>query len=491
MQLKNKENKMKKILFIIVFLLVGGNVDAKVILPSILSDNAVLQRNSEVVLWGKATPNKKVKITTSWNGEKYQTLSDSEGNWQQTVVTSDAGVGYSVSFNDGETTTIQNILLGEVWLCSGQSNMELSLTGNPTQPIEQATDLIFKANKDIPIRLFKVEQNPMSAPQESCSGEWKENTTEAVAKFSATAYFFAKYLNEVLGVPVGVVTTSWGGTKIESWISKEGLSKIKEYDLSGLANKDSDERYHMQPTTLHNGMIYPLRNLKFKGMIWYQGEANRSNGEEYLKLFPTFVGELRGLFDCGDFPVYYAQIAPFGYAKKNENVLMRETMAKLMSLVDKCGMVTLTDAGEETVIHPREKYKAGERFAYWALGDAYGIQGVDYRAPEYGDMQIMDADKRFPCRIAIRFDYAPRGVCFGDGMTAATTTNFEIAGEDRVFYPAQVKMMPKNEYLLEVWSDDVPNPVAVRYAFKNYVKGDLFNTFGVPVSSFRSDDWEF
>lgn len=471
-------------------ILLVSRVEAKVTLPSLLSNNAVLQRNTEVLLWGKATPNKRVKITTSWNGEKYQAISDANGNWKQTVKTTDAGVGYTITFNDGETTVLNNILLGEVWLCSGQSNMELAVTGNPTQPIKGAADLIYKAKRETPIRMFTVEKNPASTPQDECGGEWRENTGDAVAKFSATAYYFAKYLSEALDVPVGVITTSWGGTKIESWISKDWLAMVKQYDLSALAN-DDDELYHMQPTTLFNGMIYPLRNLKFKGMLWYQGEANRPNAEEYLKLFPVFVNELRSLFKCGKFPFYYAQIAPFGYGKGNQTILMRETMAKLMDMVENTGMVTLTDAGEETVIHPREKDKVGARFAYWALGDAYGVEGVDYRAPEYAGMLLLPAENRFPCRIGLRFKHDEHGICFENGVTTATSKNFEIAGEDKVFHPAEVKIMHKNEYVLEVWSDKVPNPVAVRYAFKNYVKGDLFNTFGVPVSSFRTDDWEF
>ena len=242
-------------------------------------------------------------------------------------------------------------------------------------------------------------------------------------------------------------------------------------------------------------MIEPLKDISVTGALWYQGEGNRFNPEAYLSLFPTFVEGLRSHLNSGEFPFYYAQIAPYSMNNDFSWVAMREAMSKLMSLTPRTGMVTLTDIGEQNRIHPRFKREVGERFALWALGDHYGVGGFDYRAPEFREVKLIAAKGKHPNKLGVYFDHAPNGLCMVD--RDVDSSNFEIAGEDQVFYPAMAKVSastaikPTNESgpLVEVWSDKVPNPVAVRYAFKNYVVGDLYNTFGIPVSSFRSDAW--
>ncbi len=467
-------------------LLCASVAQAKVTLPTLLSDNAILQRNSKVLLWGTASPGHKVTITPSWSGDSYTAKANAKGEWEVEVTTSDAGEGHSITFDDGEQTTINNILLGEVWLTSGQSNMEMPMRGNFTQPVEGAAELILQAKPSTPIRYFEVGRNPQAAPTGEVQGAWQQHTPEVVAGFSATAYFFAQYIFETLGVPVGIINSSWGGSRIEAWMSREMLSEFKEYDFSAIDRGEVIEKASTDKCYLYNGMIAPLLNYKIKGMLWYQGEANRPNADEYLELFPIFVNTLRKEFNCGEFPFYYVEIAPFSYGKPMANVYMRETMGKLMDRVSNCGMASVVDCGESTVIHPRRKRAAGERLALWALGNTYGCTGVDYRAPQFDEFVTLEADNRLPKRLALKFKHAPRGVCFGANQTSQL---FELAGEDRVFHKAEVRLMHHNEHYLEVWSDQVSEPVAVRYGYKNFVVGDLFNTFGVPVSSFRSDSW--
>ena len=476
-----------KLSLIAIMACIALSSSAKVLLPNLLCDNAVLQRNTAITLWGTAKPNSKVEITTSWNNKMYQTKASSDGEWSTAVSSTDAGGPYTLTFDDGEgVVKIKNVMLGEVWITSGQSNMELTMLGNPTQPIEGAIDAVLKAKRTTPIRLFKVEKNATTSPQSDVNGRWSENTAESVLSFSAASYFFASYLNEVLDIPIGIINASWGGSKIEAWLSKETLLKHKSYDLAHLDKPHFEGSPLHTPALMYNGMLAPLKNYKFKGLLWYQGEANRNNSEEYKKLFPLFVNSLRDYFDCGNFPVFYAQIAPYDNFGKGTNVvLMREAMAELTHLVDNCGMVTLTDIGEKLSIHPRYKREVGERFAYWALGHCYGYDFIEYRAPEYKAMKIFKDKRRGTC-VALSFDYAPQGVSF----KGENSRCFEIAGEDRVFYPAETRLQKNKAYCLELWSDKVPNPIAVRYAFHGYAKGDMFNNFGIPVSSFRTDSWE-
>ncbi len=492
--------KIRVNLLLLLALLGVSTAQAKVVLPSIFSDNAILQRNSNVLFWGKATPTREVLVIPSWTNESYKTQADADGNWQIEVPTPDAGQagvvdekgsvsknGYVVRFDDGQVTEISNILLGEVWLCSGQSNMEMPMKGFPMgQYTADVMDRVVKAKASTPIRTFTIPRSNSNSPMESCKGSWAVHSPEMVSNTSAAAYFFAEYVQEVLGVPVGLVVTSWGGSNIEAWMSAEMLTEVGEFDLSHLGTDQTFEKPHQTPSCLYNAMIYPIIKYRIKGMLWYQGEANKERPEQYPALMSSFVSHLRKESGSGEFPFYYAEIAPYGYpASTNEPALMREAMAKGEELIPNCGMISLLDAGEEFLIHPSNKKAVGDRFAYWALGHTYGIEGVHYRSPKYKEIKVLESNNGEPSHIAIKFDHAPNGICFAPDTPSVL---FEVAGADQKFYPAKAKTIRGN-YNVEVWSDEVPSPVAVRYGFKSYVKGDLFSTFGLPVSSFRSDDW--
>lgn len=454
-------------------------VGAKVKLPSVLDNHMVLQQKSDVRLWGSADPNKKVVIRTSWNGEKYVTKSDEEGRWLVTVRTSEAGGPFEISFDDGEKVTLQDVLLGEVWLCAGQSNMEMPVKGFQGQPIEGSNDVIASANPEVPIRMITIERAVSKIPLDSCKGEWQTNRPESVANISATAYFFADYLHKTLRVPVGIVVSSWGGTKVEPWMSRSVLESFSEVGLNHL-DTDGTPNLYSAGCVLHNAMLYPIRNLNLKGMIWYQGESNHDLPELYRRLMPAFVQDMRRLFGIGDFPFYYVQIAPYVYEGLGQTLSARLREAQMQNLTDipESGMaVTMDIGGSAYCIHPEKKREVGTRLAWCALAKTYGMKGISYSGPVYERSEIK-GDK-----IVLAFSHADGGLL----IRGSQGNGFEIAGSDRIFHPAVVRIAGSDR--LEVSSKEVPEPKSVRYCFHNYAEGTLFNGYLLPASSFRTDDW--
>lgn len=471
---------MKRNLFLIVVLIFVTtlSLSAKVKLPSVLGDNMVLQQQTNVKLWGESLPSQKVTISTSWNHKRYNVKSNEEGKWLATIQTPVAGGPYSITISDGEQLVLKNILIGEVWFCSGQSNMEMPIKGFDKQPVDGSNDVIAKAKPEIPIRMFTVKRNSSKTLLSDCQGSWEENNSMAVANASATAYFFGRYLQEVLNVPVGLVISDWGGSKIEAWIGRDVLGSFKEVNLSHLDDSAQVESPNQKGCMLYNAMVYPLLNFTIKGAIWYQGESNLSNPELYERLMPAFVSELRNDWKLGDFPFYYVQIAPFSYESPDGLVSakLREAQLKCMSLIPNSGMAVTLDAGLKNGIHPCQKEKVGNRLAYWALAKTYGREGFSYAGPVYKSMEIKEN------KVYLSFD-AKGGI----SPLEEEIPNFEVAGNDKTFYPAHA--IVENSGKLKVFSDQVSSPVAVRYGFKNYIVGGLFDGYGLPASSFRTDNW--
>ena len=455
----------------------GWDASAKVKLPAFFSSGMVLQQQTTCRIWGTASTNSRVKVVTSWNGKHYQTVSNAQGQFEVKVATPAAGGPYSITLDDGEKTTLDSILIGEVWLCSGQSNMEMPIKGFKAQPVEGAINEILNGADDN-LRFFSVKRNPALTPQSDVTGKWTAANSASIREFSATAYFFGKQLRASLKVPVGLLLTAYGGSACEAWQTGEWLKAFPEVQLP-TDQETVDKLKQRCPTALYNGMLHPLIGYGIWGAIWYQGEDNVNRYANYARLMKSMVEGWRQEWGLGDFPFYYCQIAPYDYSliKWDMNsAFLREQQLKAESMISNCRMAVLMDAGLKYGIHPRKKQLAGQRLAMLALANTYGVKGLpDYAV--YSSMEIHGDT------CVLRFDRSKEWVYFNNG----TTSNlFKVAGADRVFHPAQAWVSGNRVY---VKSTEVGRPVAVRYAFTDWAEGDLFHD-GLPVSSFRTDNWD-
>lgn len=472
---------MKQLMTFLLLLFAAG-LRGEVKLSAIFTDGMVLQQQKSVPLWGWADPNAVVQLRTSWDNRMYEGKADKAGNWRVYVETPAAGGPYVILVSEGNTIQLQDVLIGEVWLCSGQSNMEMPMKGYPGQPIAGSTEAILEST-DAQLRLYTVPRNPSVKPaQDSKPSIWKTATPETVANFSATAYFFGRRLRKVLNVPVGLIHSSYGGSNVETWMDAAWLADQKDIEIpqqeEGLKDKNRI------PTMLYNGMLHPIIGYGIKGIIWYQGESNYERPDAYEILFPRMVTNLRKQWGEEQLPFYFTQIAPFDYAAlppyhvggKYNSAFLRDAQRKSLAKLNNSGMAVTLDLGEKDCIHPSRKREGAERLALLALGDAYGMQALNYRSPLYDSLEIKGST------AIVRFTDAPLGLTsFGKSLQA-----FEIAGGDKIFYPATAVVQGKT---VVVSSPRVAAPVAVRYAFKDFVVGDLFGVNGLPVGSFRTDSW--
>lgn len=464
----------------------------KVTLPSIFSDNMVLQQQTNAPVWGKANANAMVKLNTSWDGKNYSTKTDVNGKWKITVRTPNAGGPYKITISDGEKMALNNVLIGEVWICSGQSNMEMPLKGfGAGGQIDGATDVILKAKESTPIRFYSNDFDEKGwthqyskKPLDDCKGKWYTNSSVNIASASATAWFFAKYLQETLDVPVGIVIASWGGSNITAWMSEETVKPFG-VDVSHLAEEVdvTQKAKHKIACMLYNAKIAPIIGFAMKGYLWYQGEENKNNPDLYEKLFPAMVADYRAKWGMGDFPFYFAEIAPFNYDNPNSITVakFREMQLRLIKQVPNSGIALTTDIGDPYTIHPGNKQEVGRRLALWALARDYGKSNIGYITPIYKSMEIAQN------KVIINFENEIK--INGLNPIQKQLTSFEIAGEDKIFYPAKA-MIDSKTRKLSVWNDSIQTPVAVRYAFKNFAEASLFDYYGLPVAAFRTDNWE-
>lgn len=484
----------KKLICIITLLSLFqvSSVWGKVVMPSIFSDNMVMQQKTNAPIWGKARINAVIKLNTSWDNKTYTTKTDKEGKWKITVRTPEAGGPYTIIISDGEKTLLNNILIGEVWVCSGQSNMEMPLKGfGASGQVDGAIDVILKAKESTPIRFYSNDFDEKGwthqyskKPLDNCKGQWYTNSSENIPFASATAWFFAKYLHEALDVPVGVMIASWGGSNITAWMSEETVKPFG-IDVSHLAEEVdlSQKAKHKIACMLYNAKIAPLIGFAIKGYLWYQGEENKNDPEMYEKLFPAMVKDYRSKWGIGDFPFYFTELAPFNYDDPNKITVakFREMQLRLINVVSNTGIALTTDIGDPYSIHPGNKYEVGRRLALWALAKDYGKTNIGYVTPIYKSMEI---DKN---RILINFENTIKNN--GLNPVQKQLSSFEIAGDDKVFYPAKAIVDIKTRKL-SVWNDSIQKPVAVRYAFKNYAEASLYDYYGLPVAAFRTDNWE-
>lgn len=466
---------------VLLYLLLSTPGRAEVKLPAIVSSDMVLQRNTTVTLWGWADANEKITINASWLNGPLELKTDKAGNWKTEIRTTNDKNPQTIRITgDGSNILLENILFGEVWLCSGQSNMQQPLNGYTGQPTFGALEAI-SSSKNPNLRLFTVDRIGSKTPLEDVEKYtgWQAASPATVKDFSAIAYFYGQRLQQILDVPVGMIHTSWGGSSVQAWLSKEAMEDYQKVDLDGV---DITKGTNHIPTALYNAMIHPLVPYTIKGALWYQGESNRGEPENYKKLFPAMVKDWRTRWGIGDFPFYYAQIAPYMYgdnevfATSDNSAFIRETQLQCLDLIPNSGIAVTMDIGDDYCIHPPKKKEVAERLLFNALNQTYGFETIDYAGPTYASFDAQDGG------LLLSFNNAETGLFAYDELHG-----FEIAGEDKVFYPAEATIIDRKNVLVK--SDKVPSPSAVRYAWRNWIMGTLYDTNLLPASSFRTDDW--
>lgn len=457
---------------ILMGLLIGVKCPAVIYLPSILGNNMVLQQNASVTIWGWTTaPFETIAVWGSWGTDTVRTQAD-QGKWKLTIKTPAKGGPYTLKVKGHILVTVTNVLIGEVWLCSGQSNMEMpvdSISKDFPGVVNYKEELKTAANPSL--RLFLVHKIVSDFPQDDCKGQWVECTADQLRAFSAVGYFFGKELYNKLQTPIGLISSSWGGTNIETWMPAEIIRQDSAFNTS-VKGVQPKKWWPTAPGLAYNAMVHPLRQCRLAGVIWYQGESNKFNGAMYKRLLPTMIQTWRSWWGK-DLPFYYVQIAPYRYEAPPATTV-REAQLETLSTVPGTGMVVTNDIGDVQFIHPTNKQEIGKRLARWALAKTYGDRSIIYSGPVYRSMEISKN------RIRVYFDFAE------DGLLLKDKGCFEIAGSDQKFVKANVKI--EKNYLV-VSSDEVPAPVAVRFAYHDMDQPGFFNKAGLPASAFRTDNW--
>jgi len=497
---------------ILLFACAGAAV-ADIKLPAIIGDNMVLQQGGKVSIWGWADPGEEVAVGVSWNSMKFAVTADKDGKWTFRINPPKAGGPYEMTLTGKNTITIKNILVGEVWVCSGQSNMQMSVrsSANAEQEIAEA---------GYPkIRLFSVKLTVAETSQSDCVGNWSECSPETVPGFSAVAYFFGRELHKQLNVPVGLINTSWGGTPAEAWTRREVLEAnpesapiLKRYADAVVRYPQAMEEYKQKlaewkqavekakaegknsprrpgapfgpgnphsPAGLYNAMIAPLIPYDIQGAIWYQGETNAGRAYQYRTIFPDMIKNWRDDWGVGKFSFLFVQLANFMQTKPEpgESAWAELREAQTMTLeLPNTGMAVIIDIGDAVDIHPKNKQDVGKRLALWPLAGIYGKKLV-YSGPIYKSMKVDGSN------IILSFDHVGGGlVAKGEGQLKG----FSIAGADRKFVWADAKI---DDNTIVVSSDKVSEPAAVRYAWADNPVCNFYNREELPASPFRTDEW--
>jgi sialate O-acetylesterase len=502
---------------LVLFLSAVPALRAELKLPAIISDHMVLQQNLANPIWGWDTPG--TQITVRFAGQNKTAQAGTDGKWTVKLDPIPANEKPQVLTIKGtETTEIQDVLVGEVWMCSGQSNMGFTLAGDWKGDLEAA------ASKLPNLRLIKVPQVGTQELQTNFKGEWRASTAESARNFSAVGFYFGRYLQMILGVPVGLIDNAWGGSAAEAWVRRESLEKDPRFATlmerttrqeANLQSENTKAEYEKQiakwkeevekakaeqkpaprqpgspfawltgnarPGNIFCGVVYPTLGYGMKGVIWYQGESNAGRAWEYAELFPFMIEQWRKEWQQGDFPFYWVQLADFMAEKPEPGesswAELRESQTKTMRLPN-TGQAVIIDLGEGKDIHPRNKHDVAARLARWALVKDYGLN-FPYRSPEFKGMEIKDH------KALVTFD------CFGSSLRPFDqdqVTGFAVCGEDKVWHWAKGSVQGKDK--VELTCDQVASPIAVRYAWADNPVCNLFSNDGLPVTPFRTDDFE-
>ncbi len=447
----------------------------------LFTDNMVLQRDAEIPVWGKAEPGEKVTVTLS--GVAVTAEADKDGKWIAKLPATKAAASAVFTIEGKNKIEFKNVAVGDVWICSGQSNMEM------TNKSSYDLDRVSAGAKNANLRLFTVNKKTSTKPLTDADdlkhfSKWSESGPESIAQFSAVAYHFGQNLQNSLKIPIGLIHTSWGGTPAEAWTSVEALQADEQLKHYAVKNQQAAEQFEKDkkavgpntPGSLYNAMLHPLLPFGIKGAIWYQGESNAGRAYEYRTLFPAMIQDWRTKWGS-EFPFYAVMLAPWhnGDADGVTWPELREAQVLATKKLKNVGVAVINDAGDLYDIHPRDKQTVGNRLALAARAGTYG-QKIVGSGPTYKDSKI-DGEK-----VTLTFEN------LGGGLVGkyATLNGFTVCGEDKYFYPAKAVIVGGT---IEVTSDKVAKPVAVRFGWKNYPVVNLYNKDGLPAVPFRTDDF--
>ncbi|MBN8418062.1 MAG: sialate O-acetylesterase [Verrucomicrobia bacterium] len=513
-----------RILCLLTLLAVSARAELK--LPAIIGDNMVLQQKQANPLWGWDAPG--TEVTVKFAGQTKTAKADEKGKWTVKLDAVPANAKpATITIKGSSTKELKNVLVGEVWICSGQSNMGFNLSST------WDADLDIAQAKDAQLRLISVPQVGTQEIQDDFKGQWEECTPTAAAQFTAVGYHFGRVLREMLGVPVGLIDNAWGGSACEAWVKRDVLEKDPRFASIIARWKQTESTFtpemfekqqadhkakvaswgkaraeaikagkmftvqaprapqnpltgQHRPGNLYAGVLHPTIGYGIKGVIWYQGESNAGRAKEYRDLFPFMIEHWRKEWNQGDFPFYWVQLADFKPYQtepvESDWAELREAQTLTMSKLPHTGQCVITDLGEANDIHPKNKRDVAERLARWALVKDYGEKLV-YRSPELKDAKF-DGGKAL-----LTFDYAPAGLRTVD---TDEVKGFAICGDDKKWVWAKASIIggpKKGTNQIEVSAPGVAKPVAVRYAWADNPVCNVYSAEGLPVTPFRTDDF--
>lgn len=484
----------------VAFSLITFPSRADVKLPNIFGSHMVLQQGQKNKVWGLAEAGEAITVTVG--NQTQHATAGTDGRWQVFLDPLPVGGPYTMNVKGRNEVHYEDILSGEVWICSGQSNMQWSVGASNDADLEKA------AAKFPRIRMINFPQVGTQEPVWTHPRQWQVCSPETVNGFSAVGYFFARQLHQTLEVPIGMINNAWGGSACEAWIRRDLLAADEKYgpmmdrwvtmennytalksktsatedEKKQLAGLENNMKGNSRPGNIYNGVLKSHIGYGIKGAIWYQGESNAGRAYQYRDLFPLMIDSWRKEWNQGDFPFYWVQLADFKAEKsepaESDWAELREAQTMTMSRLPKTGEAVIIDIGEGKDIHPKNKVDVGRRLARWALVNDYGVPGIAPRSPIYKSVEKQSG------KMILSFEHVSGG---WRPFDVNEPRGFTIAGEDKKFVPAQAKILSDGR--IEVWSDAVKEPASVRYAWADNPICNMFSAVGLPLTPFRTDDW--
>ncbi len=494
------------VLFMLAALLMA-QTQADLKMSSVFSDHMVLQQKEPIRIWGWTTALQ--EVTVKFANQTVVATAATDGRFELNLDPVAAGGPYALTIASDETKSFEDVLVGEVWLCSGQSNMGFPVSAANDPDLECLT-------ANFPnLRLISVPQVGTQEPQYDFKGQWERCTPETVKNFSAVGYFFGRQLHQTLGVPIGLIDNAWGGSSCEAWVKRDLLEedelyrplmerwkkveatynhenatasyheKLKAWNVSKEGRKPQAPRNPLigqhRPANLYNGVLKPVMGYTIQGAIWYQGESNAGRAYQYRDLFPLMIQSWRDEWNQGDFSFYWVQLADFRPEVTEPAgstwAELREAQTMTMSKLPNTGEAVILNLGEAVDIHPKNKQDVAKRLARWALAKDYR-QNIVFKSPSYESMEVKKG------KVHIHFDAVGGGL---DAFDIREPVGFTIAGNDQAFVNASATIVNRNT--VEIWSEAVTEPVAVRYAWADNPVCNLQSVEGLPVTPFRTDTW--